>query len=170
MADVIGNERLRYIHMPLTVEKIAAAIAQRKPRLVVVDHLGKVQGDGKRERRLELEDIVQRLGDIAIAHEVAMMVTTPVAKTATEDSAIGTITRDSNRLDFDAETYVSLWVSNQDREKDPRAVRMVLNKTRSGHEAKVPLMFTGSGQAFYSTEPAPEPYDEFAGFAHEGAR
>lgn len=170
MVNVIGNDRLRYVHSPLTVEKIAAAIARHKPRLVIVDHLGKIQGDGRRDRRVELEDIVQRLWEIADANDLAMIVTTPVSKTATEESDIGTITRDSNRLDFDAETYVSLWVNKHDRKKDPREVRMVLNKTRSGHEDSVPLMFTGSGQSFYSTEPEPQPFDEFADFAPGASR
>ncbi len=171
-ANVIGHERLRYLHMPLTVEGIAAAIARRRPRLVIVDHLGKIQCDGKRERRLELEDIVQRLFEIAMANEVAMIVTTPVAKNTDEDSAIGTITKDSNRLDYDAETFISLWTNRKDvaAKKDPRDVVMNINKNRAGPEEKVPILFTGHGQHFYSTDPEPEEFDEFAAFAHGSLR
>jgi replicative DNA helicase len=165
MAEIVGADRLRFLPAPLTVERIAAAIAKNRPKLVVVDHLGRVQGDGKHDRRAELELIVQQLDDIATGDGITMIVTTPVAKTATEDSAIGTITRDSNRLDFDAECYVSLWVNPGDRKGDPREVRVVLNKTRSGHEDKVSLQFSGSGQSFYSTEPLPEEFDEFAAYA-----
>ena len=136
-----------------------------RPTIVVVDHLGRILGDGRHDRRAELESIVGQLDEIATSNGITMIVTTPVSKTATADSAIGTITRDSNRLDFDAECYVSLWVHTADRDKDPREVTMVLNKTRSGHEDKVSLQFTGSGQFFYSTEPMPEEFDEFAGFA-----
>jgi hypothetical protein len=60
---------------------------------------------------------------------------------------------------------VSLWVNPGDRKGDPREVRVVLNKTRSGHEDKVSLQFSGSGQSFYSTEPLPEEFDEFAAYA-----
>lgn len=165
MAGIVGCERLRFLPSPLTVPRIAEAIAMHRPKIVVVDHLGRILGDGKHDRRAELESIVGQLDEIATANGITMIVTTPVAKTATADSAIGTITRDSNRLDFDAECYVSLWVHTSDRDKDPREVTMVLNKTRSGHEDKVSLQFTGSGQFFYSTEPMPEEFDEFVGFA-----
>lgn len=165
LANIVGANRLRFLPAPLTVDRIAAAIAKHRPKLVVVDHLGRIQGDGKHDRRAELESIVQQLDDIATGNGITMIVTTPVAKTATEDSAIGTITRDSNRLDFDAECYLSLWVNPGDRKNDPREVRMVLNKTRSGHEDKVPLTFTGSGQSFYSTVPLAEEHDEFAAYA-----
>jgi replicative DNA helicase len=164
-ANIIGRDRLRFLPAPLTVDRIAAMVAMHRPTIVVVDHLGRILGDGRHDRRAELESIVGQLDEIATSNGITMIVTTPVSKTATADSAIGTITRDSNRLDFDAECYVSLWVHTADRDKDPREVTMVLNKTRSGHEDKVSLQFTGSGQFFYSTEPMPEEFDEFAGFA-----
>lgn len=164
-ASIIGDERLRFLPGPLTVQRIAETIAMHHPKIVVLDHLGRMYGDGRQDRRAELESIVGQLDEIATANGIAMIVTTPVAKAATADSAIGTITRDSNRLDFDAECYMSLWVNPAERKQDPREVTMVVNKTRSGHEDTVPLMFTGSGQFFYSTEPVPEEFDEFAAFA-----
>lgn len=162
---IIGHDRLRFLPGPLTVARITETIAMHRPKIVVVDHLGRMYGDGKHDRRAELESIVGQLDEIATSNGITMIVTTPVAKNATVDSAIGTITRDSNRLDFDAECYVSLWVNPSERDKDPREVSMVLNKTRSGHEDRVSLQFTGSGQFFYSTEPHLEEFDEFASFA-----
>lgn len=167
-ANIIGNDRLRYLPAPLTVERIAEAIERRKPKLVVVDHLGRIEGDGKHDRRVELDRIVQQLDNIATSNGIHMIVTTPVAKYATEESPIGTITKESNRLDFDAECYLSLWVNKQERDQNTREVRLVLNKTRSGHEDTVPCVFTGSKQFFRSDAPAYQEYDEFSDFAHEG--
>jgi len=158
---VVGD-RLVVVDPPVTPSAIERWIDEARPSLVVVDYLQRVEVGGFKDRRAELDHAMRRIGTASTRADIPIVVVSSVAKGTTEHSDIGTITKESNQLDFDAHTYWSLWTQG-DKHARPRRVLLRNNKSRSDREVDTELLFEGSGQ-FYEPAAAPT-YEEFGGFA-----
>jgi hypothetical protein len=161
MADVVGD-RLVVVDPPITPSSIERWIDQVGPALAVVDYLQRVEVGGFKDRRVELDHAMRRIGTASTRADIPIVVVSSVAKGTTENSDIGTITKESNQLDFDAHTYWSLWTQGS-KEARPRRVLLRNNKSRSDEPVDAELWFHGSRQIY---EPAAAAiYEEFGGFA-----
>lgn len=161
MIDVIGD-RLVVVDPPLTPATIERWIDEARPDLAIVDYLQLVESTGFKDRRADLDHAVRRIANASTRAEIPIVVVSAVAKGTSESSEIGTITKESNQLDFEAHTYWSLWTQG-DRHARPRRVLLRINKSRSGSTSDEELWFHGASQ-YYEAAAAPE-YEEFGGFA-----
>lgn len=158
----IAGDRLVVVDPPVTPSSIERWIDEVGPALVVVDYLQQVQVVGFKDRRTELDHAMRRVGVASTRADIPIVVVSAVAKGTTEHSDIGTITKESNQLDFDAHTYWSLWTQG-DKDARPRRVLLKNNKSRSGQTADEELWFHGAAQ-FYERAASPI-YEEFGGYA-----
>jgi len=156
------RDRLVIVDAPITPSGIERWIDEIRPSLVVVDYLQKVEVVGLKDRRAELDHAVRRISNASTRADIPIIVVSAVAKGIGEHSDIGTITKESNQLDFEAHTYWSLWPQG-DKQAKPRRVLLRNNKSRSGETCDEELCFNGSGQV-YELAAAPV-YEEFGGFA-----
>ncbi len=161
MIEVVGD-RLVVVDPPVTPSSIERWIDEVGPALVVVDYLQQVEVGGFKDRRVELDHAMRRISTASTRADIPIVVVSSVAKGTTEHSDIGTITKESNQLDFDAHTFWSLWTQG-DKDARPRRVLLKNNKSRSDQTADEELWFHGLSQ-FYERAAAPI-YEEFGGFA-----
>lgn len=146
LANVIAT-RLVTVDPPLTIASIEQHVDEHKPSLVVIDYLQLCEAPGFKDRRAELDHIVARISMLATRHEVPVIVVSAVAKGTDHRSEIGTLTKESNRLDFDAHTYISLW-NDGPTDDNPRKVLMRINKSRTAQQRDDQLWFHGPNQFF----------------------
>jgi replicative DNA helicase len=161
MAEIVG-ERFVSVDPPLTPAHIERRIEEHRPDLVVLDYLQLAEAEGFKDRRAELDHIVRRIAMASTRHELPIIVVSAVAKGTNEASEIGTLTKESNVLDFQAHTFVSLWTQG-DRTAQPRRVRMRINKSRTARLIDDDLWFHGREQ-FYAPAAA-DTYEELDAFA-----
>jgi replicative DNA helicase len=164
MIEVVGD-RMVVVDPPITPGTVERWIDEVRPELVVVDYLQKIEVGGFKDRRAELDHAVRRLSLAATRADIPMLVLSAIAGSTvrtTGGADIGTLTKESNQLDFEAHTFWSLWPQG-DKEVSPRPVLLRNNKSRSDREQDSNLFFHGATQFF---EPAGVPeYEEFGGFA-----
>lgn len=161
MAAIIGD-RFVSVDPPLTPTEIERRVEEYAPALVVVDYLQLVEVGGFKDRRAEFDHVVRRLAAISARHDLAIVVVSSVAGHTNTESDIGRLTKESNALDFQAHTFVSLWPQG-DKDDDPRRVLFKIHKNRTGRLGDEELVFDGAGQ-FY--EPAAvEEHEAFTGYA-----
>lgn len=167
MANTLGD-RLVVVDPPLTPERIEQEIARVRPQLAVIDYLQLCEAGGRQDRRGEIEHVIRSLARIATKYGVAVVVVSAIASTKNEGTGIGALAKDSNLLDYDVHTFLTLWADDKDKAADPRAIRMKIEKSRTGVPGDVALYFSGSGQCFTpaDAELADDPsfYAEFADF------
>jgi hypothetical protein len=161
MIEVIGD-RLVVVDPPVTPSSVERWIDEVDPALVVVDYLQRVEVGGFKDRRVELDHAMRRIGTASTRADIPIVIVSSVAKGTTEHTEIGAITKESNQLDFDCHTYWSLWTQG-DQHARPRRVLLKNNASRSDQTADEELWFHGSSQ-FYERAAAPT-YEEFGGFA-----
>jgi hypothetical protein len=159
LANVVGN-RLVTVDPPLSIAAIEQHIDERKPSLAVIDYLQLCEAAGFKDRRAELDHIVARISMLATRHDIPLIVVSAVAQRTDRSSEIGTLTKESNRLDFDAHTYISLWPDGP-TDANPRKVLLRINKSRTGQQRDDELWFHGANQFFQAAATYAE-FDEFA--------
>ncbi len=159
LANVVGD-RLQIIGAPLTAERMAAGIKRHRPELVVVDYLQCASAAGFQDRRSELDHVLGVVSDLTTELDLATIVLSSMSKGTNGGADIGGLTKESNRLDFDAHNYLALWSDKKDRDRDPRPVRLEIAKGRTGGEGSLDLWFSGSAQSF--TPQAADGYEENA--------
>lgn len=154
------GDRLSIVEPSLTVERIDDEVQRTGARLVVVDYLQLIEGDG--ESRVEqLDAIVGRLRDMAIRRAAAVVVISSMAKTTGTGSRIGQFTRGTGEADYAAEL---LYLGNPDDRVDEHGIRSVVwecRKARNLPQVDLELRFDGACQTF--TGPV-EPFPEFPRF------
>ena len=163
MAQVIG-ERLTVVDPPLTPDNIEKHVAAIRPKLVVVDYLQLCECPEMPDRRAEIEHVTRRLARLATKYELAVIVISAIAKATSEASGIGTLAKDSNLLDYDVHTFLTLW-SQGDRDKNPREIKLKVEKSRTASPGEESLWFDGAGQFFRPA--AASRYEEFDAFSGE---
>jgi len=158
--------RLSIIPPPITPAKIAAHLRTLKPRLVVIDYLQKVRADDgqaqRSDKRHEQDDTTTRIGSMALEFNAATIVVSQLSKAARAEDGIGTLAKDSNLLDYEANIFASLW-----KQKDDGLTLFRINANRDGRECDEMLWFDGSAQFFRPA--AAEIHEEFANWS-EGSR
>jgi replicative DNA helicase len=159
LANVVGD-RFQIIGAPLTAERMAAGIKRHRPDVVVVDYLQCTSAAGFQDRRSELDHVLGVVSDLTTELDLATIVLSSMSKGTKGGADIGGLTKESNRLDFDAHNYLALWSDNNDRDRDPRPVRLEIAKGRTGGEGSIDLWFSGSAQSF--TPQAADGYEENA--------
>jgi replicative DNA helicase len=160
MAEVTAG-RFSIIAAPLTPSKIVSTVQILKPKLVVIDYLQKVQPDGgqsqRSDKRHEVEDTTARISAMALEYGISTVVIASLPKTATQESGIGTLAKDSNLLDYDVNVFATLWKQADD------STLFRINANRDGPEADEQLWFDGNAQFFRPA--AAEIHEEFAPWA-----
>lgn len=163
MAQVIGD-RLTVVDPPLTPDNIEKHVAAFRPKLVVIDYLQLCECPEMPDRRAEIEHVTRRLARMATKYEMAVLVISAIAKATSEASGIGTLAKDSNLLDYDVHTFLTLW-GQGDRDKNPREIKLKVEKSRTASAGEESLWFDGAGQFFRPAAAAR--YDEFDAFTGE---
>ena len=172
LAATVG-ERLHIVGLPSTTEQIRQSVDRIAPGLIVIDYLQQCRADGFQDRRGEIDHVLSVVGEVTTQRDIATIVVSSMAGSSTKNTPpIGAMTKETNKLDYDAHNYVTLWCAEEDKEKDPRPTRMDIIKGRTGGEGAVDLLFTGSGQFFSPQaderfEHDVEPDPAFAAFAPE---
>jgi hypothetical protein len=164
MIEIVG-QRLVIVDPPVTPSSVERWIDEARPDLVIVDYLQKIEVGGFKDRRAELDHAVRRLSLASTRADIPIVVLSAVAGNTvrtTGGADIGTITKESNQLDFEAHSFWSLWPQG-DKADCPRRVLLRNNKSRSDREVDSDLFFHGPTQ-FFQTAAVPE-YEEFGGFA-----
>ena len=167
MAGALGD-RLVVVDPPLAPERIEQEIARGRPKLAVIDYLQLCEAGGRQDRRGEIEHVTRSLARMATRYGVAVVVISAIAGNKNETTGIGSLAKDSNLLDYDVHTFLTLWGDEKDKDADPREIRLKIEKSRTGVPGDVALHFSGSGQFFSpaDSELADDPtfYAEFADF------
>jgi replicative DNA helicase len=161
LATVVGD-RLVVVDPPITPSSIERWIEEVRPSLVVLDQLQLVEAAGFSDKRNEIEHVVQRLANASTRHDLPIVVVSMVASSRTDgQTGIGAITKESNRLDYAAHTFVTL--SPQGEADSMKRVTMRIQKSRTGRTGDHELWFHGSTQ-FFMPAAAPE-YEELQAWA-----
>ena len=147
LANIVG-ERLHIVGAPLTAERMTAEIKRHRPDVVVLDYLQRTTAAGFQDRRSELDHVLGVVSDLTTELDLATIVVSSMSKGTNGGADIGGLTKESNRLDFDAHNYFALWTDKKDRDRDPRPVRLEIAKGRTGGEGTLDLWFSGSAQHF----------------------
>lgn len=155
------GSRFYVIDPPLHIDAIEAAIEQTKPAILVVDYLQLVTGAPSMDRRLEIEDTTRRLANIATRNGITVVVISNMSKASTREARIGSLSRESNRLDYDADAYLVVSAGANNPQTGTREVTLKLLKSRTSPVADAALVFDGSQQRF---DEEIGPYEEFAAF------
>ena len=156
----IGS-RFYVIDPPLHIDAIEASIEQTRPTVLVVDYLQLIAGSPSADRRLEIEDTTRRLANIATRNGITVVVISNMSKASTREARIGSLSRESNRLDYDADAYLVVAAGANSPQTGIRDVMLKLLKSRTSPVGDVALSFDGSQQRF--DEEISE-HEEFANF------
>lgn len=159
LVTTIGD-RFITVDPPLTVAAIEHHIEERQPALAIVDYLQKCESPTFKDRREGLDHVVSRLSMAATRYEIPIVVVSAVAKGTDKDSEIGSITKESNRLDYDCHTLISLW-NDGPVEDNPRRILMRVNASRTGQQLDDTLWFHGRHQ-FFQAAATHSDFDEFS--------
>lgn len=155
------GDRFFVIDPPLHIDAIEAAIDQTRPAVLVIDYLQLVVGVAAADRRLEIEDTTRRLANIATQSGVSVVVISNMSKASTREARIGSLSRESNRLDYDADAYLVVGAGDISPQTGNRDATLKLLKSRTSPIGDVALVFDGSQQRFYEEI---APHEEFAAF------
>lgn len=158
--DKVGD-RLVVVDPPITPSSIERWIDEVRPAVVVVDYLQKIEAVGFKDRRTELDHVVRRISNASTRADIPIVLVSSISMRIEQQSEIGTLTKESNQLDFEAHSYWSLWIQG-DQHAQPRKVLLQCNKSRSSESADAELWFHGRVQHFVPAA-APE-HEEFRGF------
>jgi len=166
LATIVGD-RLRIVGPPITADRIAEEIERHRPGIAVLDYLQRTSAPGFQDKRSEIDHVLGVVSDLTTRFDLATIVVSSMAGSRNQTAEIGSLTKESNRLDFDAHTYLALWGEKRDRDQDPRPMRLEIAKGRTGGEGTVDVWFSGSGQTFrpQAAEPSGERSESFQDFA-----
>jgi replicative DNA helicase len=158
IAEIVGD-RLLVVDPPITPSSIERWTEEARPSMVVLDYIQEVEAAGFKDKRTEIEHVVQRLARLSIRHEIPVVVVSSVAGSTTADSSIGRLTKESNRLDYAAHTFTTLWPDGAEDDCTKR-ITMQVQKNRTGAKGTEELWLHGPTQ--YFTPAAAEIHEEFS--------
>lgn len=154
--------RLSIIAPPLTPSLISSAVRSIRPRLMVIDYVQKVQPDvgsiQRADKRHESDDTTTRISAAALEFNIATLVVSSLPKSARPEDGIGTLAKDSNLLDYEANVFATLW-----KEQQEGSTLFRINANRDGPEADEQLWFDGNAQFFRPA--AALAHEEFAAWS-----
>jgi hypothetical protein len=156
------GERLTLVPPPLTVPSLMAEVVRIGAKLLVVDYLQLVRGEGSNKVE-ELDSIVDELQRLAVAHSVAVVVISSMAmgKGAGQQSRAHEWARGSGQIGY---ALKLLYVAEHDEQPDSDgcySFRWACKKARSIERKDVELRWDPDLQTF---SPLERPVDDFAAF------
>lgn len=166
-----------HILAPLTLDRIEAAVRATGAKVVVIDYLQLVRVDGVADRRQEVDAVVRALRELTLAHGLALVAVSNIARSVGRDTRAGGVGKESGEIDFAAD-LILLGDTNDERDVPFDWVRHGQNvfrtteilwrclKNRHGEPRNIEATFNSSLQVF--TAPEAEPFPEFAGFSPRG--
>lgn len=152
---------------PLTLDRIEEGLKATGAKIAVIDYLQLVRVDGAADRRQEVDAVVKSLRAMTIAHNVALVAVSNIARAVGRDSRIGAIGKESSEIDFAADLLFLADPDEHEDEQGQRMVRLRCLKHRHGRPYDIDAKFDGSLQVFTADEA--EPFPEFSDDA-QGAR
>ena len=165
------GDRLSIVTPPLTVEAIEARVATTGSRLVVIDYLQLMHtAERTADRVHELDAIIGRIREMAIARDCAVIVISSVAKSASTASRAGQVAKGSGEIDYAVEL---LYLG--EREEDGRGEPVIADDgtvgvvwhckaARNLEHRDLSLRFDGAMQIY-----GVDGFDEFAGFSPDAS-
>jgi len=157
LSERIGD-RMTIVPPPLTVDRIDDEVVRTGAKVVIVDYLQLMQGDGS-DRVQELDGIIGRLRQMCVVREVAMIVISSMAKSAGPGSRIGQYARGSGEVDYACELFYVGTAADRANEHGIIDVTWQCKKARNLPERDIELQFDGACQTFVA---APVAFPEFA--------
>lgn len=157
--------RLSIIPPPITPSLITSTLRAIRPRLVVIDYVQKVQPDAghsqRVDRRHEIDDTTTRISAAILEFNVSALVVCSLPKMARPEDSIGTLAKDSNLLDYEANVFATLWKQQEDG-----STLFRINANRDGPEGDEQLWFDGNAQFFRPA--AVQVHEEFSQWSGGG--
>lgn len=163
------GERLTLVRPTLTVPRIEAAVKASGAKLVVIDYLQLVRQEGTTDSRHEAEAVLAGLRTMAPTLGCAVVLISSMAKASDGSARIGTLFKNTNQGDHDADIVLQGEADEQLDENGLRPVAWRCRKHRHGEPRDLQLLFDGNLQTFHDAEAA-MPFDEFLDHAPQGAR
>ena len=126
--------------------QIRAARASYGVRLVVVDHIGKVTGNRKETRNLEVGEVVRGLKAIAKELKIPVLALCQLNR-AVEGRTVQrpqlSDLRESGEVEQEADSVLFLWTKEEEkRQKQPRLpMYLTLEKQRDGETGEIEIIF-----------------------------
>jgi len=148
------GDRLAIVPAPLTVDRIEERVIATGSRLVVIDYLQLIRGGDATDRVQELEQIISRIRDLAIARECAVVCISSMARAVGTTSRIGQLAKGATEIDYAVEL---LYVGEADGKSTDVTWRCM--KARNLEKRDLLLSFDGASQVF-----SLRGFDEFASF------
>ncbi|MEI6239601.1 MAG: DnaB-like helicase C-terminal domain-containing protein [Planctomycetia bacterium] len=155
-----------HIVAPLTLDRIEAGVKATGARLVVIDYLQLVRVDGAADRRQEVDSVVKALRELTLAHGLALVAVSNIARSVGRDTRAGGVGKESSEIDFAADLLLLGDPADVDDEHGGRPVQWRCLKNRHGRPGDIEATFDGSLQVF--TAPEAEPFPEFVAFTTGG--
>lgn len=170
VADELRRDLGDRLHIvaPLTLDRIEAAVKTSGARMLVVDYLQLVRVDGAADRRQEVDAVVKALRELTLAHGLALIAVSNIARNVGRDTRAGGVGKESNEIDFAADL---LLLGDPDADADEQGLRLVrwrCLKNRHGQPRDIEATFDGDLQVF--TAPEAESFAEFADFGPGATR
>lgn len=164
----LGN-RLSILPPVLTPDRIEQAVVATGAKLAVIDYLQLVRLPEATDARTEVDAIMARLRAMSLEHYCAVVLISNIAKNIDGSSRIGSLGKNSGQIDFDADIVL---LGQPEAEPDAAGmlpVKWLAKKHRHGQARDLVTTFDGDLQTFTDAEAA-QPFDEFSGFAPQGAQ
>lgn len=124
--------------------KIRAARANYGIRLVVLDHIGKMNGGRKETRSLEVGDVARGLKAIAKDLHIPVLALCQLNRNV-EGRGVPrpklSDLRESGEIEQEADSILFLWTSEENTKRAQLPVRLTLEKNRDGPKGETPLTF-----------------------------
>jgi replicative DNA helicase len=155
------GDRLTFVPSPLTVPALTAEVARTGAKLLVVDYLQLVKGEGTNKVE-ELDGIVDELQRLAVARGVAVVVISSMAKATGQQARAHEWARGSGQIGY---ALKLLYVGERDEHADQDGTygfKWVCRKARSIPQTDVKLRWDSDLQTFSAAE---RPDEAFAAFA-----
>lgn len=170
LCSAIG-ERFSVVEPPLTMDAIEGRVAATGARIVVIDYLQLMRGpDLGVDRVQELDHLIGRIREMAIARECAVIVISSMARSASTASRAGQIAKGSGEIDYAVELlYLG---EREERDGEPViaedgtvGVTWHCKAARNLEHRNLVLRLDGAMQTYTAAG-----FDDFAGFPLEPAK
>lgn len=136
----------------VSVTQISALLEQHpETRLLIVDHIQRVQGGGTENRNQQLEQIAAKLKGLAKDTPCAVLALSQMNRASVLDRTSRpelTSLRDSGGLEQEADAVIFLWSDAPDLTEVRLPVKFYLCKNRHGQSVELPALFDKPRKCF----------------------
>lgn len=154
------GDRLVILPPPITVDRMAAAVAATGAKLLCVDYLQLCQAPGSADDRQRFDAVLGGLREVSLTHGCSIILVSSIARAVDSTSKIGSLVKGTNAGDYDADIAL---VADADADTDENGMRPTIwrcAKNRHGAIRDLRLLFDPRLQVFTDADAA-APFDEF---------